>query len=36
MATTSPAQTVADYYATTYGAEFAELALASTHDYFDL
>lgn len=36
MATTTPAQTVANYYATTYGAEFAELALTSTHDYFDL
>ncbi len=36
MVTTNPVQTVADYYAITYGAEFAELALASTHDYFDL
>lgn len=36
MATKNPAQTVANYYATTYGAEFAELALTSTHDYFDL
>ncbi len=36
MATTTPAQTAANYYATTYGPEFADLALANTHDYFDL
>ena len=36
MATTTAVQTVANHYATTYGAEFAELVLASTHDYFDL